>query len=103
VLLVRQLHQWEREEEHLDHIKRIASAQARSAKSPFVSEEFEHYRLIVSAHRVAHLFLAVFIRRLSDMFDQFLHFGLDLTTTMKNRTRGRGDIGAPPGARVHRR
>lgn len=68
------LHQWEREEEHLDHIKRIASTQARRAKPLFVSEEFEHYRLIVSAHQVAHRFLAVFIRRLSDMFDQFLHF-----------------------------
>ena len=65
------LHQWEREEEHLDRIKRIASAQARRAKPLFVSEESEHYCLIVSAHRSAHLFLAVFIRRLSDMFDQF--------------------------------
>jgi hypothetical protein len=52
-------HQWEREEEHLDHIKRIASTQARRAKPLFVSEEFEHYRLIVSAHQVAHRFLAV--------------------------------------------
>ncbi len=32
------LHQWEREEEHLDHIKRIASAQARRANPLFVSE-----------------------------------------------------------------
>jgi hypothetical protein len=40
------LHQWEREEEHLDYIKRIASAKARRAKPLFVSEEFEHTALV---------------------------------------------------------
>lgn len=49
------LHQWDREEEHLDHIKRRTSAQARQ-NPPFVSEEFEHYRLIVSALRCAPIF-----------------------------------------------
>lgn len=60
-----------KEKRNLDHIKRIASAQARRANPLFVSEEFEHYRLIVSAHLRGAPNFAAFIRHLSDMFDPF--------------------------------
>lgn len=39
------LHQWEREEEHLDHIKRIASTQARRRNHCCVRKSLKHAAL----------------------------------------------------------
>ena len=53
------LHQWEEREEHLDHIKRIASVRGRG-EPIVVSERVWTFCLIVSAYKVAHRFLAAY-------------------------------------------
>jgi len=92
-----------KEKRNLDHIKRIASAQARRANPLFVSEEFEHTALVQCPPKCAHLILqslsaAVCLTCLT-------HFALWTRSNhhYEDRTRGRGDMRAPPGARVHRR
>ena len=62
-----------KEKRNLDHIKRIASAQARRTNPPFVSEESETFCLSSVPTKVTHRFLAVLsaVLSVSDMLDQF--------------------------------
>ena len=90
-----QAHQWEREREHLDHIKIRTGMQARQ-NPPFVSERVWTFCIIVSAHHVAHRFLAAYPPSCLSCLTNFAHISRILPPQWRAHTRACYNFREPP-------